>query len=76
MCYNVLQCIYKGKELLLLPKIHKTFRLDNDVVDKIEPLKKLLQHGQLVPKKLSDTDIIEFAINKVYEDFKREGYDL
>lgn len=59
-----------------MPKIHKTFRLDKDVVDKIEPLKRLLQHGQLVPKKLTDTDIIEFAINKTYEDFKREGYDL
>jgi hypothetical protein len=65
-----------------MPKIKKDFRLDPNVIKKIETLSDFFtQHsptgsipGQ--PTKITKTDIVEFAINKYYEDLQKEGYSL
>jgi len=62
--------------VIILAKIPKNYRLDEEIVDKIHALKKLIQHGQLVPKKLTDTDVVEYAIAELYRSFEQQGYDL
>jgi hypothetical protein len=65
-----------------MPKTPKTFRLENEVIKKIERLAAFFtEHsptgsmpGQT--QKVTNTDVIEFAIKKYYEDLHKEGYEI
>ncbi len=66
----------QAKGVIDVPKKPRNFRLEEDTNKKIQSLKELLQHGQLVPRKLTDTDVVEYAISELYRSFKQDGYDL
>jgi hypothetical protein len=65
-----------------VPKITRTYRIEEDVLKKVENLSDFFTKHSLTgsipgqPTKINKTDIIEFAVTKYYEDLKKEGYTL
>lgn len=65
-----------------MAKTPKTFRLTGDVIKRIETLAEFFSsHAPLgsIPgqkQEITNTDIVEFAVNKYFEDLKQEGYSL
>lgn len=66
---------------LTVKKISHHFKLTPEVAERLQKLaefytKAQKEDGFLIPRKITKTDIIEWLINKEYENLKEQGFML